>query len=175
MGSCSATVVDGGSKLNIVPDTCTVQVDCRLGPSETSVDAVDDIESCLARVVLESSGVSYKVSPAGLWVEPFALAAEGEFATLLLSALGQSSPGPIFPAVSDAPHLIAVGIPTAILGPGSLETAHFSSEFVDVGELGAAIDLYERVARAHLGRAGVPAGAPGNARQDGIHPGRLVD
>jgi acetylornithine deacetylase/succinyl-diaminopimelate desuccinylase-like protein len=154
MGSCSATMVDGGSKLNVVPDTCTVQVDRRLGPDETSAAAVRGFESCLARVALEAPGVSYELSPAGLWVDPFELSASSEFATLLLSTLGQPSPGPIFRAVSDAPHLIAAGIPTAILGPGSLDTAHSSSEFVDVRELETAVDLYERVVRAYLGRTG---------------------
>jgi acetylornithine deacetylase/succinyl-diaminopimelate desuccinylase-like protein len=153
MGSCSATMVDGGSKLNVVPDTCTVQVDRRLGPEETSDAAIFAIESCLARVALEAPGVSYELSPAGLWVDPFELGAGSEFATLLLSTLGQSASGPTFRAVSDAPHLIAVGIPTALLGPGSLDTAHSSTEFVDVGELEAAVDLYERVVRAYLGRA----------------------
>lgn len=154
MGSSSATIVDGGSRLNVVPDTCTVQVDRRLGPDETAAGAIRGIESCLARVVLEAPGVTYELSPAGLWVDPFELETSSEFATLLLSALGQPSPGPIFRAVSDAPHLIAVGIPTAILGPGSLDTAHSDSEFVDVQELEAAVDLYERVVRAYLGRAG---------------------
>ncbi len=158
MGSCSATVVDGGSKLNVVPETCTVQVDRRLGPDETSDAAVCDIESRLARVAAETPGISYELSPAGLWVDPFGLGADSEFATRLLSALGQPSPGPIFRAVSDAPHLIAAGIPTAILGPGSLDTAHSSSEFVDVRELELAVDLYERVVRAYL--VGMEGSAP---------------
>ncbi len=42
------------------------------------------------------------------------------------------------------PHLIDAGIPTAILGPGSLDTAHASSEFVRIRELEVAADLYER-------------------------------
>ena len=100
-------------------------------------------------------GVSYALSPAGLWVDPFELETRGEFATLLLSTVGQTSPGPIFPAVSDAPHLIAVGIPTAILGPGSLDTAHSDSEYVEVGELRKAVDLYERLVRAFLSLDGL--------------------
>ncbi len=154
MGSCSATIVDGGSRLNVVPDACRVQVDRRLGPDETSDAAIHGIEACLARVMLEAPGVSYELSPAGLWVDPFELEAGSAFATLLLSTLDQASPGPIFRAVSDAPHLIAVGIPTAILGPGSLDTAHSGSESVDIRELEVAVDLYERVVRAYLRPAG---------------------
>ena len=159
MGSCAATIVDGGSKLNVVPEACTVQVDRRLGPGETSAAAVGEIESRLSRVAEEAPGLSYEVSPAGLWVEAFDLGADLTFTAGLLSALGQPSPGPIFRAVSDAPHLIAAGIPTAILGPGSLDTAHSSNEFVDVQDLEVAADLYERVALAYLRRAG-PHGTP---------------
>jgi succinyl-diaminopimelate desuccinylase len=152
MGSCSATIVAGGSKLNVVPETCTVQVDRRLGPGETSAAAVCAIESNVARVAADMPGISYELSPAGPWVEPFELAADSAYAILLLSALDQLSPGPIFRAVSDAPHLIDAGIPTAILGPGSLDTAHSSSESVRIRELEVAADLYERIVRAYLGR-----------------------
>ena len=153
LGSCSATIVDGGSKLNVVPDACTVQVDRRLGPDETAVGAIREIESNLARVTSDVPGMSYDLSPAGVWVDPFELEATSEFARLVLTALDQPAPGPIFRAVSDAPHLIAAGIPTAILGPGSLDTAHSGDEYVDIRELEVAVDLYERVARAYLDRA----------------------
>jgi acetylornithine deacetylase/succinyl-diaminopimelate desuccinylase-like protein len=152
-GSSSATVVCGGSKLNVVPESCTVQVDRRLGPDETSDAAVSGIEARLARVAAEAPGISYTLAPAGLWVDPFELGATSEFALRLLSTLGQPAPGPIFRAVTDAPHLIQAGIPTAILGPGSLETAHSEREYVEVRDLERAVDLYDRVARAFLGRA----------------------
>jgi acetylornithine deacetylase/succinyl-diaminopimelate desuccinylase-like protein len=162
MGSCAATIVDGGSKLNVVPEACTVQVDRRLGPSETSAAAVGEIESRLSRVAEEAPGLSYELSRAGITVEAFGLGADFEFATRLLSALGQPSPGPIFRAVSDAPHLIAAGIPTAILGPGSLDTAHSSSELVEVQDLEVAAALYERAVRAYLGLAhGTPVVSTG--------------
>ncbi len=156
MGSCSATVVDGGSKLNVVPDTCSVQVDRRLGPSETAEAAIHEIESCLAQATAEAPGVSSTLSPAGVWVDPFELGATHELAQLLLSTLDQPNPGPIFRAVTDAPHLIAAGIPTAILGPGSLDTAHSRNESVDIRELEAAVHQYEWIARAYLGGSATP-------------------
>ena len=152
-GSCAATIVDGGSKSNIVPEACSVHVDRRLGPHEAREAALHDIESCLTRVALEVPGVSYEWSPAGIWIDPFDLGAGSAFATKLLSTLDQRAPGPTFRAVSDAPHLIAVGIPTAILGPGSLDVAHSDREYVEIQALEVAVDLYERIAFAFLGRA----------------------
>lgn len=153
-GSCAATIVDGGSKLNVVPDACTVQIDRRLGPEEASDDAAGDIDVRLESVAREVPGVSYEWSKAGPWVDPFDLGDGGDFGAVLRSAVGQASAGPIFRAVSDAPHLIEAGIPTAILGPGSLDVAHSSTEFVAVQELEQAAELYERIVRAYLGRPG---------------------
>jgi acetylornithine deacetylase len=62
-------------------------------------------------------------------------------------------PGPTFQAVSDAPYLIAAGVPTAILGPGSLDEAHTAHESLAIDELVDAVDRYERIVRAFLGRA----------------------
>jgi len=174
-GSCSATIVRGGSKVNIIPDECTVQVDRRLGLGETASAAVAEIETYLARVAAEVPGVSYEVASAGPWVDPFDLGSTSAFARLLLSALDQPMPGPIFRAVSDAPYLIAAGIPTAILGPGSLDTAHSSTEYVHVEALEAAAERYQRIVRAFLG-ASVP-GRQGTAprswkrRGSGAPPG----
>lgn len=150
-GSCAATIVEGGSKLNIVPDACVVQIDRRLGLAETSAMAVWEIETRLESVVREVPGVSCDWSRSGLWVDPFDLVDASGFGPLLLSAVGQAAPGPSFQAVSDAPHLIRAGIPTAILGPGSLDVAHSRTEFVRVRDLEHAAYLYERIARAYLG------------------------
>lgn len=149
-GSCAATVVSGGSKLNVIPDSCTVQVDRRLGPTETRSEATHQIEGRLARLAVESPHLSYVVTSAGTSVEPFQIDADGAFARRLLSALEQHAPGPVFVAATDAPHLIAAGIPTAILGPGALDSAHTADESVDVRALVEAIDRYERVVCAFL-------------------------
>jgi acetylornithine deacetylase/succinyl-diaminopimelate desuccinylase-like protein len=150
-GSCAATVVAGGTKLNIVPDRCTVQADRRLGPTEAMPDALAEIERLVAAVVDERPGLDSRIEPAGVWLDPFGLDPGAGFGARLLAALGQPVPGPTFAGGTDAPHLIAAGIPTAILGPGSMGVAHTDDEFVPIESLERAADQYERVARTLLG------------------------
>jgi len=42
------------------------------------------------------------------------------------------------------------GIPTVICGPGSLAQAHPPDEYVDLGQVEAAVRVYERIARRFL-------------------------
>ena len=51
---------------------------------------------------------------------------------------------------SDIPLLSRWGTPL-LFGPGSIHVAHTTEEFIDVDELRASVDAYERIARAVLG------------------------
>jgi acetylornithine deacetylase len=50
---------------------------------------------------------------------------------------------------SDIPLLGKWGKPL-LFGPGSIHVAHTPDEFIDVAELRAAVDAYERIVRALL-------------------------
>jgi acetylornithine deacetylase/succinyl-diaminopimelate desuccinylase-like protein len=155
-GSCAATVITGGSKLNIIPDACRVLVDRRLAPDET-------IEECLAEVetILRESGsrdgaaTTWQRSPAGVWLSPFSLPEGDPNRERLLRAVRQSEPGPTFAGGTDAPHFIERGISTVILGPGSMEQAHVAEEWVSLSDLATAVDLYERCALEYLASDGL--------------------
>lgn len=152
-GTCAATVVSGGTKLNIIPDSCIVQVDRRLAPGETIAVAQDQLTAILERLRAEDADLSWEVEPAGIALEPFDLAADHPLACAVLTALGQPAPAPMFPAGTDAPHLIAAGIPALILGPGSLAQAHTAHEHIAVDSLATGAEAYDAVARAILNEA----------------------
>src|SRR5207247_6161384 len=50
---------------------------------------------------------------------------------------------------TDIPLLDKWGVPL-LFGPGSIHVAHTSDEFIDVAELRAAVDAYERIVRSLL-------------------------
>lgn len=141
--------VHGGSKLNVVPDACTVQVDRRLGLGETVRSAVEEIKS-LAAAAADGTSASFETAPAGVWLEPFEMAASLPTMQRILRAVGQPQPAPPFVAATDAPHFVARGIPAVIFGPGALSVAHSAAESVEIAELAAAVDLYDRIARSVL-------------------------
>jgi acetylornithine deacetylase len=57
----------------------------------------------------------------------------------------------VFPYTTDVPFLSRWGCPL-LFGPGSIQVAHTADEFVEIGELRAAVDAYVRIARELLGR-----------------------
>lgn len=149
-GNCAATVVAGGSKLNVIPEQCVLQIDIRLGPADTIAEAVARIRAEVAAVLATRPGVSAEVTPAGAWLKPFELPADCGFARRVLTALAQSIPGPMCQGGTDAPHFLDAGIPAVILGPGSVSQAHTAHESVELAALAASVDRYDRVARAFL-------------------------
>ena len=56
----------------------------------------------------------------------------------LLDAVGGRS-ATAFPAATDAPNL---GISAVVCGPGRLEEAHTTNEYVEIAQLGAAVGIY---------------------------------
>jgi len=58
-------------------------------------------------------------------------------------------------AGTDMTFLMAVGIPTAIFGPGSLGKAHMVDEYVPVVEMEQAVSVYTQLIWRLLGRASV--------------------
>jgi acetylornithine deacetylase len=54
---------------------------------------------------------------------------------------------------TDVPALTDWGTPY-LFGPGSIHVAHTDGEYIELAELRAAVDAYERLAEAALGAAG---------------------
>ena len=55
-------------------------------------------------------------------------------------------PEPVgFPAGCDMWAFRASRIPTVVIGPGSIEQAHVVDEYLDLGQLRSAVDVYERL------------------------------
>lgn len=145
----SVGMIKGGTKTNVVADSCTVTVDRRLLPNESPKKALDEIRKILSdlskkdkklqteiRVVLEREGAI---------VEP-----NEEIVKITMDAAkevtGKSPRVTGCIATTDMAFLVNQGkIPTVVYGPGSLEQAHIANEFVEVGELVKAAKVYASV------------------------------
>jgi succinyl-diaminopimelate desuccinylase len=151
-GTCIATMVAGGTGVNVVPDQCSVVLDRRVAPghADSSIaEAERELEERVARWITDPR-VGCTRSAAGVSVDTLNTSADSPMALRLLAALAQVAPGPVFPAVTDAPHFAERGTPTFILGPGSIGQAHTAQEWVEIAELERAVTLYDRAARAIL-------------------------
>lgn len=118
--------IRGGTEANIIPGSCEVELMFRL------VGPVDDVKGQLEQ-----------------WL---AGRAELTYGSHIPAQLFHTIPGfdtsPVA-YTSDIPLLDRWGTPL-LFGPGSIHVAHTPDEFIDVGELRAAVDGYQRLVRALL-------------------------
>lgn len=152
--NASVTIIQGGTRQNTIPETCALIIDRRLLPGETSEKADRELRGILdqLRERMPEASAAWEVivstvpsqTPSGEEIVSTALDAVNAVA-----GSGHEPRG--FNAGCDMSKLVnTAGIPTVILGPGSLKNAHSPDEFVDLEQLDRAADIYERIIRAYL-------------------------
>ena len=141
--SVSPNVIQGGTVASIVPDKCTLEVDIRTLPGTSANDIknelarrLEKLENTLPDAKFDLTGPSWDIP--GLEVDTHspiitALAESHQ------SLFGEKPMLEAFPAATDAPYM---GFPTVICGPGNLEQAHSTNEFVDLSQVEDATKLY---------------------------------
>jgi acetylornithine deacetylase ArgE len=153
----------GGTAVNIVPDRCTIEVDRRLLPGEDAASALAEIDGVLA--ALRASDPAVQIEREAPFVADWPLDTPVEALVVRAAVAACRDLGlpdtPVGVAYgSDASKLQALrGVPSIVLGPGSIAQAHTADEFVPVDQLAYAADLYARTAfhaAALLAGAGGP-------------------
>jgi len=127
--------ISGGSKINIVPDACRIEVDCRVVPGIEPEKLRGVFEAAL-RVVVSDVQVKLQRYSAPLdtseslpWVKKLGGEARG-FTTA--------------PWFSDASVLSGPKCPAVCIGPGSIAQAHTKDEFILLSDLEDGTELFTR-------------------------------
>jgi acetylornithine deacetylase len=136
----SVGTIHGGLTVNTVPDQCAIEVDRRLIPGESPDDAEAEV-----RALIERRGAAVeRFFAAGAFEVP----RDSEAATLATRAvedvLGKAETVGVAYA-TEAPEVLAAGIPCVVLGPGDGSKAHSADEFIALDQLEAAERVYERL------------------------------
>jgi len=134
--------IRGGHSVNTVPDTCVAEVDWRFLPGE-SAEAAEAILSEIAErhgATLERffTANAFEVAEDS---EPVALARRA------LAAVGRAAPIVGAPYATEAPEVLAAGIPCVVFGPGDPKKAHAADESVKIAQVEAAAAAYEWLMR----------------------------
>lgn len=152
--NASVTVIQGGTRQNTIPEFCTMIIDRRLLPGETSAKADEELEQLLCELKMSYPEADV-LSEVIVSTVPSQTDQQEEIVTTALSAVDATNgPGHMargFNAGCDMSKLVNIaGIPTVILGPGSLRNAHAPNEFVELCQLDQAADIYEKIIRTYL-------------------------
>ncbi|WP_449409477.1 acetylornithine deacetylase [Methylobacterium komagatae] len=143
-----SSVVRGGSALNIVPDTCSVDFEVRaIGADDAgalAAGAVAHAEAVLAplmRAVDPACGITVEplIDYPGLETDP-----EETIATLAKRLAGRNAHAKVSYG-TEAGLFDAAGVPSVVIGPGSIARAHRADEYVTRGELDACTGFLRRL------------------------------
>ena len=139
--SCNIGVIEGGTASNVVPDSCKVQIDCRLPFGVAQEDVTQYIHD-----ELDALGINYTFTRIGFESEanytlpddPVCLAVIDNIAEIS----GHEAYGVQQWASSDARHFRAYDIPVLQYGPAELSTIHGYNERVLVEKIILAAKVY---------------------------------
>lgn len=141
--------VAGGSAVNIVPDSCEIEVEQRLLPGEDGRQAVCAFEAWLREFV--GSEIRFVVSDPYL-IDP-ALDTKCDAAIVrAVSEVHQSEFGTASAIEgahygTDGSKLAHAGIETVVCGPGDIAQAHTCDEFIEIEQVQNAVRLYGSLIR----------------------------
>lgn len=141
----SIGLIRGGQAPNIVPDRAKIWVDRRTLPDE-SIDSVrQKLEADLARAGLVDSVVVESCTEEKPPLETATDSIAVRSAADALDSVGLSPACGHVAFGTDAGVFSRSGIPGIVLGPGSIDLAHTSREFVPISEVETMVRIYERL------------------------------
>jgi acetylornithine deacetylase/succinyl-diaminopimelate desuccinylase-like protein len=142
-------MIRGGTKINIVPDRCEIEVDRRILPSEEKEGVLREIKESLDSLQLQDPSFQYQMEEID-FAEPSEIDPEDEIVKISVEAIGEvRGERPKIKGSSgftDARFYIKqCRIPTLILGPGGVDQPHTTNESVEVDALIQAAQIYELI------------------------------
>jgi acetylornithine deacetylase/succinyl-diaminopimelate desuccinylase family protein len=145
------TMIQGGERINVIPEKCKIFVDRRLILGETIEGSFEEL-SAVVRNIAARTGADITVEM--LCAYPASSVGEdSDIAGLVKKALtskGLPSSTMGFLAGCDMWTFSRKGIPTIIIGPGGIYQAHTIDEFIEKEELRLGADLYEDILKRSM-------------------------
>jgi acetylornithine deacetylase len=132
--------IEGGMSVNIVPDSCTIEIDRRVIPGEDGAAVIEQVAAYLRE------RLDFEVLHHPPWIIATPLPDEnnGPWAERLLTIVNATGPSHRtvgVPYGTHASRIAAAGVPAMVFGPGSIEQAHTVDEWIDVEELETASEI----------------------------------
>ncbi len=146
--SLSVGRIEGGQSVNIVPDSCSIEIDRRLIPGESAESAPENAAHFLRERLGTLDGLQFH-SP---WVRMPALSSNpdeddlGKLSASIQKVIGRTPSRIGVPFGTDAGPLGQAGIPCVVFGPGDIAQAHTKDEWIDLEEVRAAAEIYYQMA-----------------------------
>lgn len=140
----AVTMIQGGTKENVIPELCKITFDRRCLPNE-SMEQVEEEINELLKEVFEGSEFKYKYK-CKRSLEPGKVPSDSKIAQVVRKHSKKIANIPDKPfgmiATTDQRNLVNdANIPAVIWGPGSLKQAHTVDEYVKINQVSKAVEI----------------------------------
>lgn len=134
----SVGTINGGAKLNIIPASCTIEVDRRTVPGETDASVIESFEAAVERARETYPDIDARIEIVDSGV-PFEVPESSELVQTMMGAISETTGNPAdvigFRGASDARFLAQAGADVIVFGPGDITVAHTARESIDLLQL----------------------------------------
>jgi acetylornithine deacetylase len=146
---CSINVIQGGSQINVIPESCEVLVDRRLVPGEDATPVLPAVKSvlqplCESDPQLDVEHVEVRIDPP---LSPDSNHLLADRVGQVLTNLGFSVEPVGVKYGTNASNHTAGGLPAVVLGPGDIAQAHRADEHLDLDQFKQGINVYQALMR----------------------------
>lgn len=150
LGGCSMSInrIAGGSATNIVPDTCSIELDLRTLPDQSAQDIISDIEKLIAEIAHTDPEFKAEISilrscPA------IETKKDNPFLQKVCEAAGIHETFSVG-FTTDGPLFARLGATVLIFGPGDGTRCHQPNEALEIAQLEKAKTIYFNIMQALL-------------------------
>ena len=152
----SIGTIRGGTKINVVPDRCDIEVDRRMLPGENREDVLGEMKKILDLIQSQDPLFQYRMEEMD-FAEASEVDPEVEIVKIGVQAIekvmGKKPPLRAFSGFTDSRFYInQCHIPTLIFGPGDTSQIHTVDESVEVEALIQAAHIYAWIVTNYLSK-----------------------
>jgi acetylornithine deacetylase/succinyl-diaminopimelate desuccinylase family protein len=146
--------IEGGVATNVVPPSCTVELDLRLVPPLTAEDVVMLVEAVVDETLVEFPGARSELQPLGVARPPVHADDDAPIVTRLRAAYEavtgsalESGGADGHEAYTDASMIAALtgSASCTVFGPGSSDQAHAADEYVELSDIATVAHVLEEL------------------------------
>jgi succinyl-diaminopimelate desuccinylase len=152
----SIGTIRGGTKINVVPDRCEIEVDRRMLPGENKGEVLGEMKKILDLIQSQDPLFQYRMEEID-FAEASEVDPEAEIVKIGVQAiekvLGKKPPLRAFSGFTDSRFYInQCHIPTLIFGPGDTSQIHTADESVEVEALVRSAHIYSWIVINYLSK-----------------------
>jgi acetylornithine deacetylase/succinyl-diaminopimelate desuccinylase family protein len=141
-------IIEGGTQGNIVPDSCMLELDRRTVPGESTESVLREFIALLEEIKAVDPEFDATMEKPLVEELPLETREDERVVAVTCQACHRVSGNSRIcgaPYGTEASLLSHAGIPSIVLGPGSIDQAHTAAEYVSIEQVVKAAELYLRI------------------------------